>query len=391
MLSAMAALGLAEWNLRRHLPTGGWLPYPRNSSETVDRSHLEGVQGTATFSTNEFGCRGPSPRNERHRLLVIGGSTTACGALDEDESWPALVMRNINARLGEGFLWVTNSGMPGRASPHHVAHARHLVPQIPHLDHVLVYCGLNDVGRWLFESRNSDGAPATSDSAAILDESFWVYPRTSPWYRQLALSRFLEGGTWLSSGKQAPLRGANRAVAPDTGLGWVLEWQRQRELGAEARLVPNAKLETLDEAVAVYATNLSELVRKVRASGAEPILMAQSMRFGASTREERNEIRVGSPYPQGSYLDPEQLQVLVDAHNTAMARVARVQDVAFVDLPRFMRATIDGEKLFYDSCHLTERGALEVARIVARVLATDIYASETGTQGAADPVGLDHE
>src|SRR5262245_48803219 len=85
----LVALVVAEFALRVVRDQNAFFPYHPNSVTVTytDPELTPGVSGTAAFTVNSYGCRGPEPAAEKHRLLVIGGSTAACSALDDDEEW----------------------------------------------------------------------------------------------------------------------------------------------------------------------------------------------------------------------------------------------------------------------------------------------------------------
>ena len=136
------ALAIAEIALRLAADASEFLPYHRNSTRNFYPTDeiTPGITGTSKFTSNSFGARGPELKGERIRILTIGGSTTACTVLDDTESWPQLLMDHLNADAGDDkFCWVTNSGVDGHNSDHHLLHVKHFLPSLPSIDYVLIY------------------------------------------------------------------------------------------------------------------------------------------------------------------------------------------------------------------------------------------------------------
>ena len=375
-----AALILAEVGLRVARPVRAY-PYRPGTVKVFEPPEtVRGVTGPAEFTVNGFGCRGPEPAGEVRRLLVLGGSTAACVALDDSEHWPQLVMVRVAERLGDpDALWVTNAGMSGRHSGHHVMHARHLVPRIPELDHVLIYCGLNDVVRWLGDPRT--GIRDLADpvvSRETLHQAFAVHdivPADAPPPARSRLWRALVGVD-----RRSPATPASRStgeVELDEQMQWIETWRRRRER-AEVLTVPPAVLATFPGVLDVYRANLREIVTAARRHGAEPVLVTQAMHWRALNDEQKAELWLGVMDSGQAFVDPDQMQELVGRCNGVMREVAAELDVLLLDLAAELR----GVGLFYDGCHLTEHGAAEVGRLVGDFLVERVYRIDS--RGAAE-------
>ena len=360
--SLLAALLLAELAAQTLRPLRGAYPYPPHLERTPPERAVQGIEGPARFRSNRFGCRGPDPAGEALRLLVVGGSTAACLALDDSEAWPQLVMDRVNATRVDGpRLWVTNSGLPGRDSRHHLLHTQHLVPFIPELDYVLVYCGLNDARRWLnrtpFECADFE---SFDEWRKLADEAFAhcdARPTGAPLRERSALWR-------LVSQARRPRIRANRSSFEGLVAGIDPQERAARSRQFGALRVPQEKLQTLGPGLACYTSNLRAIVAHVRDSGAEPILMTQALRWPLLSAQERLELRARFADAEGRFVEPDQMVALVGRYNDAMRAVAREHDVVFLDLAE----RLQGSDLFYDGCHFTEHGSARVAEIVADFL-----------------------
>ncbi|MEO2036905.1 MAG: hypothetical protein ABGZ35_32925, partial [Planctomycetaceae bacterium] len=113
-----------------------------------------GVTGISRVTINSHGTRGPELAGQKTRILAVGGSTTICNIVDDREAWPSLLMEYLNeAPKNEGGVWVTNSGICGTHSEHHLMHATYLLPRLPRIDYMVVYAGINDLGYWLHNKK----------------------------------------------------------------------------------------------------------------------------------------------------------------------------------------------------------------------------------------------
>jgi len=179
--------------------------------------------------TNALGLRG-GPLADEHavRILALGDSSTFGWQVADDETYPARLEAALSARYGPGGYRVLNAGVPGWTSHHGLLALEALAPEVrPKV--VVIAFGFND--------------------------SF----REMPVEQQIAATR-----AWL------PL-----LEADDWLLNHSVLWQRLRH-GAgvdRSQSPPRVSPER-------YGENLRALVARVRALGAEPILL----RFPADGR-----------------------------------------------------------------------------------------------------------
>jgi lysophospholipase L1-like esterase len=370
VLAVFVCVALAEVVLRLARDPDRYFPYYPNSRRVFYPSDeiTPGVHDPSSFTTNSYGARGPELDGEPIRILTIGGSTTACTVLDDDETWPALLMRELNERAGERLFWVTNSAGDGQNSHHHLMHVKYFLPKLPEIDYVIVYLGLNDVGMWLYVA---DWDPNFLDDpdhwASRVGEAFRLSnyaPADDPWYKRFELWKRASilkarGITLLSerNGDAGP-------IVQDENLAWMLREQRRRA-NAEKRFVHRAKLETLPAALDSYARNLVQIAELIRAAGAEPIFMAQAMDHLLLDEEERKHWWMGAMDGGETYVNEEQMRELIQAFNARLREVAAAQSVLLVDLPTLLQ----GERgLFMDGHHFNEHGAAVTARRIADFL-----------------------
>jgi len=367
------ALGLCELALRAFQPER-FLPYHAHIQKTFYPSEeiTPGVSGVSHFSTNAFGTRGPELRGERLRILTVGGSTTACTVLDDSEEWPQLLMRALDESEGDpSYAWVTNSGLDGKNSHHHLMHAIYLLPRLPDLDYAIYYCGLNDVGLWLYhETFDPDALADASHWDSCVGEAFRVSsftPADWPWYKHTRLWKLASVAKARYLGQPdtpSAEASARRGPLQDAQLQWMEQERRERQERSK-EFVHRAKMETLPVALDAYGHVLRLIVARTRDAGVEPVLMAQAIQHQFLDEAEKQRLWMGAMDGGKTYVDEQQMLELVDAFNARMASVAQELEVPFIDLP----ALLAGERdLFYDGCHFNELGARRVAQVVAPVI-----------------------
>jgi lysophospholipase L1-like esterase len=370
-LSALLSLGAVELVLRALRPEQRFFPYHANSVQVFYPSEeiTPGVEGVSYFSTNSLGTRGPELGGERVRLLTIGGSTTACTVLDDHEAWPYLLMQDVNQDANDpDLLWVTNSGIDGLNSQHHLMHAKYLLPVLPRMDFVLVYAGLNDVGMWLYDEHFDSHYLDNPDHwNSRIGEAFRVSnftPESWPWYKRLEVwKRASVIKDRVLSSRQAAERG-HGVIVQDAQLQWMKDEQAKRaEL--QKTFVHRAKRDTLPLALDAYAENLRRIAELVRARGAEPIFVAQ---FGETRKEadyENPRFWMGAMDGGKQYAKDSEVGEFVREFNARMKQVAAETKSTFIDASTDLDG---GVGLFYDGVHFNEEGARQFARVLAKQL-----------------------
>lgn len=375
---------LAEVILRVGRPEDRFYPYHRNSKQIFYPSEqaTPGVSGVSHFTTNSFGTRGPELNGEQFRILTIGGSTTACTVLDDKETWPALLMDYLNRDANDSTLvWVTNSGIDGKNTHHHIMHVKYLLPRLPKIDFVIVYAGLNDVGTWLyaekFDSHYLDDPDHWSDRVGEAFKVSNYTPKGLPWYKHLELWKSASIAKNIIVSRLETKQNHSGLFVQDAELKWMEEARRIRQ-EREKLFVHRAKMETLPVALQSYRDNLALIVRLVREAGAEPVLVAQAIQHQFINEDDRRSLWMGAMDGGKTYVKEEQMLEILNSFNLVMREVARKEGVAFIDLPDMIR---EQHNLFYDGVHFNENGA----RVMARALEDRLGPMLRKRAGAARP------
>ena len=172
VVSVSITLVFVEIALRIIKDDNRFLPYHTNSTyyNYPSEKISPGVSGVSAFSTNDLGLRGRPIKDEKYKILTIGGSTTSDDILDDKETWSHQLMGFLNSEAGSNeFAWVGSSGIAGKNSEHHIIHAKYLLPVLPRMDWVIIHAGINDVGRWLYaDSKNH--VPLMDKSQNVVDD-----------------------------------------------------------------------------------------------------------------------------------------------------------------------------------------------------------------------------
>jgi lysophospholipase L1-like esterase len=327
-VAAVAELVFGNWFRDNY----GTLVIPRDVDRRFDVKALYG--GTSVrFSRDIYGLRGEYADPSRIDILAIGGSTTNEIFIDDAETWTATLGKALS-ETGKPVT-VVNAGVDGQSTLGHLKNFELWFPRVPGLKarYVLAYVGINDMALAL------SGRPNKQDHLEAQRRPF----------KQMLINNSAVYGLYRTVKGILKARAANLIHTEKgyNGTRWT-EPETQPDLaGAEARLK-----EHLD----AYAGRLRELVRRIRAMGAEAIVVDQAM---ASYRLRDGKV-LGAPRPDGT-VDLGGYEDLAAFNGLAM-RTCREVGAVCVDLA--------GELFFedgdhYDRLHTTPAGSAKVGRYLA--------------------------
>ena len=296
---------------------------------------MPGVSGDAGYSTNGDGLRGPEmpPRGTGRRMICLGGSTTECTYLDDAEAWSALVANALASADGnrEGH-WVGAAAVSGAGTPEHLRFVE-TSRLMSETDTLILLCGVNDLVAAL-----GRGAPRQAPA---------------PWlWSKLALPKLLliTWSRWTA---------AARLESEDSeGRNYVA----RRAARASALVCDSAP--SLAKPLAAYRRRLQRIADSCREHRVELVLVEQPVLWRKNLPEDIARLLWLGRSPDGRYLSVGALRQAMDAFNRVMRQVAAESGATLVDT-----SSLAGrQELFYDDCHLNERGASELAALVAKAM-----------------------
>jgi lysophospholipase L1-like esterase len=324
---------------------------------------MPGVSGPSLFRTSSLGLRGDEPSPDAFpRVIALGGSTTECLYLDQQEAWPQRLQQLL--RETAPGTWVGNAGRSGHSTREHVLQVEALAGREPRPHLVLLMAGVNDLGKRLAQDEAYDpqALDRPGERARLAPVAFSVLPDGAgsnlPWFKQTALWR-------LASHLRARYTEDPR-VQKTTGEIY-LEWRRRRREASALR----DELPDLTSALEEFRRNLATCVRQARAAGAEVVLLDQPALWREDLPSELDaRLWMGGVGEYSStdgceYYTPGALARGLARYNAAVHEVAAEQGVASIALGEALPR--DGT-IFYDDVHFTEQGARRVARLVADAL-----------------------
>lgn len=364
--AALVSPLFAEIAARRALRGYGgyyrYVPYSRTHTK-LDREALPHLRPVSRLDVNGDGERGGEPPREgerAYRILVVGGSAAECFFLDQDQTWPAVVERELcepaNLRaLGVDRVHVGNVARAILPCAQIDVMLRKMLPRYRRLDAVLVMVGASDLVSWM-----EQGLPDTLRAGDVhLPRLFEQHPE-GPWGfspRKMALRR-------IAAGFYRRLR---RPIEHrDNGGDWL---HRTRRMRRDAPTIideePNAA-PMIDH----FGEHLGALLRTARESGARVIVVRQPWLGAAISPEEEKlmwNFGIGRPYREQvtTYFSAKVVDALMRKVDERAVQVAEELGIEHVNLLPDIDRT---NRTFYDFLHFTPEGAERVGGLVARAI-----------------------
>lgn len=390
MVFALTAL---EFALRFVGPQNdGYYVWPPGMTRALhpDSTLLPGIHGTARFTANRLGLRGPEPvvGDSVYRILMVGGSTTENLYLDDAEAWPQLVHDSLAAR-GPGIpVWIASAGRSGLNSRDHVVQLERLLPQLGPLDLVVVLVGVNDLTVSLGQGWTYRSPPSLSDAAAQRyheRRAFSLVPgglHTSatghdgaPWFKRTAL--------WQLVSRARANLSARSGTAPAAGGDFDIgrPYEQWREYRRRATTIVDS-LPNLRPALDDYRTHLLALHAVATRAGVPLVLMTQPSIWRADLSEgERRSLWLGGigDFQTGTserYFSPASLAAAMAAFNAELLDLCTDRALDCLDLAT---AIPRDSTAFFDDVHFTERGSAAVATQVTPWIERQIRARRPTT------------
>jgi lysophospholipase L1-like esterase len=343
LVNAVAALLLSELALWLAVPLVDPYATERQTTTYIRRAHkphsdlrfeaepgLPGMKGVSRWTTNNLGFRGdelvsPKPTDEL-RVFLIGGSTTECQILDDEDSLDAVIQRTVQDGIRDrAQVRVYNAGISGDRSDDHVAM---LTQRIVHLepDIIVVFAGINDL------------------LAAIRGHDYLhlPIPARPPWMLIATQSQLGRLAYYLVN-----LSRPARELARDAPLVTNYRYGADRQKAAPAASGPPI-FDTRG-----YANNLRTLVGVAASHGATLIFVTQQTTWASEVDSTAKDWQWLLRVDDVRYSEDDMNDAL-ERMNDAMRETANSMDAPLYDLARLMPKSTE---FFYDDVHFNTNGA----------------------------------
>ncbi len=346
----LIALLILEVLLRFYNPfqariKGNRLVLLTNKTLHIKNDTIKSLPSEVTVVRNALGFRGQNPPADFDKhltLMTIGGSTTQCFFLNEDQTWTARLGKQLES--SNESLWINNAGLDGHSTHGHLVLLEdYIVPLHPKVALFLV--GANDVAIGSLSEWDAENI-----KSGIHFESFKAFMKSASAYSEVAA---LSLNIYRSfTAYQAGL----------THHQVDLKSQSYRDVTEEEERQYIALHTT--QYLKDYEARLRRIVEVSRGAGIEPVFITQPLLAGFGiddvTGVDLGRVRTDGPEQNGKmYWD------LLEVYNDVTRRVGRESGILVVDLAREMPKT---SRYYYDFIHYTPEGAQAIADIIYKSL-----------------------
>ncbi|MFO1247320.1 MAG: hypothetical protein U1E93_03650 [Alphaproteobacteria bacterium] len=291
---------------------------------------------TITLRTDEDGfIIGPKQNRGEVGIAFVGGSTTECADVGEDQRFPYLVSQQLVWRANGALVRTLNSGV----SASHTLHGTFLILAkiLRYRPHAVVL--MEDINDLALLSNTGSYWRAPPSRQIISEDRDLASPR--PLHALLvAVKNLAFPNLW------------QLAHPPGTGGGG------DEFIGY--RGVSPSKIQILDD----YRSAVEAEVALARAWHVEPVLMTQFNRMEVGDRFIRALYERGNGLHRSGFSWPDYVALYKDMNNIVRDVAAR-QDVLLIDLDRTLPKTRD---YIVDPVHVTDRGSQLVATRVTEAI-----------------------
>ncbi len=358
-----------EQSLRPRAPFHTRGPNIHNTFDP-DPAYLPGIHGPSHFTTGPGGIRAPAPAAQgQARVLCVGGSTTECVYLDDNETWATLLPNFLEPDLASR-VWVGNVGISGFDTRDHLQFVRES-PLLAGAEALIVQCGINDLWRFLAQEVEAMDYGRFEDAPGNIDVR--IQEKYRPWWTRSRLIQLYH--TWC----QPPPPPEQRE-----GIGGS-EYEIRRSKRRSALLT--GELPPLQLGLEAYKQNITAIIEDSRARGVPVLFTTQAVLWQADLPAEAADRCWFGWLPDGRYLSIDALREAMDAYNQTLMDTCSSAGVPWVDLS----ALHGNPAWFYDDCHFTEAGAVEVARRIAPELSLLLTADDNQALAAVRDASVVHK
>ncbi|WP_298419121.1 SGNH/GDSL hydrolase family protein [uncultured Kordia sp.] len=315
----------------------------------VDTTYFTGINSVVKKHINEDGFIGKNYDKEANlHILTIGGSTTECFLLNDEESWPVLLEKKLTTELSKK-VWIGNLGKSGFNTQHHVVQMQTQVPTFPRVDLIIVLIGVNDMLRELKYTPNY--IPLTEAQTLRSTYSYYSNTANATFPRNLKLTEYiLRTNTFYFPKKIETIQVDGKSVHE----------ARQHRFKAKTTIL---EVPDLKNALLRYEQNITQLITLAEEQNIKIVFATQPTLWKEQMHnKEKSLLWLGSKGEHGKngevYFHHSVLKRCMDLYNKKLLDVAQAHSIPVVDLANTLeKSTLN----FYDGMHFNIKGAKNVS------------------------------
>lgn len=354
LLALVIGESILEW---RSVPNDNYVWIPNFSVKlNINEPSMPGVVGTSEFNINTDGVRGAEYNaSADHQLLMIGGSTTECFFLDDEEAWPYLVERQLNK--GDKSYWIGNLGRSGLNTEHHILTLKEGINRFEGLDGIVFLVGINDL------IKDLNRGVASADKRSFEDQTFMlrtVKEDSLPFWKRLEIVKLFDQA-------KSPTDTVPEALVQDR-QGLIYDKWRDNRANRKSWVDVVPDLSTERKA---FEKRVNQLINICEFKGIQPYFILQPTMYDDRLEEKYERLLwmggIGNFQgdEQCDYYTSRVMKELMSTYNGIISDVCKKRKVPCLDAPSQLSKDTT---VFYDDCHFNEQGARSLAKLVTKFI-----------------------
>jgi lysophospholipase L1-like esterase len=328
---------------------------------TPDSNILYGIKGIKHFQTDEDGIRCKMASNsDQEKWLCIGGSTTECTYLSDDEMWMSTLQDSINSHSSTKKIWIGNVGKSGNTTREHIVTMKRFVPKIKNLKGIVLMVGLNDfLKRLSKDSLFENNFKLNKTSEDSLARKLFVEEKredNTSWVKHSELA------FRLSRLYKKYFSKTIAATTVDRSGTVYKQWRENRQSASEI----SDSLPNLNTALEEYERNVLAIIESAKTQHLQLVFINQTALWKDSLNDfESKLIWMGGVgkfqlEKKHAYYAPSALHKGLALYNEKLKSICEVYKIQLIDITTLPKDT----SIFYDDCHFHERGSKAIANLI---------------------------
>ncbi|MDN3664294.1 SGNH/GDSL hydrolase family protein [Algibacter miyuki] len=300
----------------------------------IDSNKITGIHQNSEVAFDALGARSTTNYDDdKPKIVTFGGSTTACFALTQTKTWPALLETKLN-----NDYWVGNFGRPGNSSNHHIEQFKHILekPELSNTKVVVIMQGVNDFVAYLISAERYLNTPKYDLNRVAFQHSPNAY---LPFHKRFTLFKL------ASRAKKNILF----YLMHKDYLTKTVE--NIKDLKKRSKIID--ELPNLEPALEHYTANIENLIQQANNKKIKLIFVTQATMWKPNLEKKYEDLIVTSGFANNeAFYSTRSLHEGMAIFNTRLKAVCKKNNVSCLDL-QLPKTTAS----FYDDFHFNESGA----------------------------------
>jgi lysophospholipase L1-like esterase len=345
LFGCIVALLICEIILRIYNPftnftKQGKLILPAKQTVVFDNKWIKQLDAEIHYSRNKLGFRGTEPTDSISKLtsiICIGGSTTECKFLSDNQTWPWLLEKKLKGSIQN--IWVNNAGIDGHSTFGHLLLLREYIVKLKPR-YIVLLTGVNDV-----ETEKPENFDLINENK-IHFSSLKLFFKSVLNKTEIGSTAFQLYAVKLAYKKGLIHKEVDFKNLPDTTL--TSEYMQQQA-------------NQQNKYITGYKSRLQEIISICKNNQIIPILLTQPSMYGSFT-DSSTMIRMDNKYIPGFNNSRNNLlqQTILEMYNDAVRSFSTQTPV--IDLAKEMPKN---STFYYDFIHFNKQGAVKVTDILS--------------------------